>query len=126
MNTLTEACSPDDEDCLEVVPTTRYYDLDAIDLSVVELIGSTASPDDPEGSGSGDGFQEDSEAVCKEIFERPTKEPIDVIDGIDGDGKDDEVTVQEFSGAAKVASPSGLAVIALTLLALVWGHCWSS
>ena len=50
LNAVTGICSSDDEDCLEVVDTTMYYNLDAIDLSLVEVAETTASPgDDIEG-----------------------------------------------------------------------------
>ena len=109
-----------------VVPTDRYYDLDAIDLSSVQ---ATASPD-LEGSGSGDGMQTNEEACSLEAS--PTKRPVDV-------GRTDEIVVVEGSGdfeetstdgktsaAVKGVSPSGLAVVLSTALALALASLRSS
>ncbi len=57
LNTLTGTCGMDDEDCMEVTPTTRYYDLDAIDLSSVVLSRGSGES----GSGSGEDSDDDSE-----------------------------------------------------------------
>ena len=56
LEALTGACSLDDEDCVEVAPTNRYYDLDAIDLSSVDL-----SQGSGRGSGSDDNMDDDFE-----------------------------------------------------------------
>ncbi len=128
LNALTNMCSADDEDCLEVVPTTRYYDLDAIDLSAIQVVQATAAPEEIEISGSGEGptaMVDEGEACLVEV---PTSNPVDV--GVGGGGTENEVTAkieddEDFS-AGRGLSPSGLAVVVLSMLALAWGYIWSS
>ena len=51
LTSITSRCSRDDEDCIEVQDTNRYYDFDSIDLSLV-------SNEEMSGSGSGDNNDE--------------------------------------------------------------------
>ena len=118
MRSLTESCSLDDEDCLEVVPTTTYYDLDAIDLSVVEVSETTQSPDDlEESSGSGDM----EENLCREPIPpttppNPNSNPVPgkpggVVDTTDDDGG--------FGGAEKAVGSSLVLAMSLLLLTVI-------
>ena len=127
LSALTGMCSMDDEDCLEVVPTTTYYNLNAIDLSQVELVETTASPDEEiEVSGSGEGFPvDDDDDVCSV---NPTVPEISKTEsGVNVGSSTDSVNVQNTSASKRGASlPSSAAVIALTVVALAWGHLTSS
>ena len=62
MNSLTGTCSSDDEDCIDPPPTTLYYDLDAIDLTLGEPT-STAQPTEESGVVSGSGEDD----ICQPV-----------------------------------------------------------
>ncbi len=128
LNAVTGICSSDDEDCLEVVDTTMYYNLDAIDLSLVEVVETTASPgDDIEGSGSGGGFPVgngvDACSVEPSTPDTPRTDDGVIVDDV----RTEDANGQNVSAGGKEASlPSSLSIVALTVIALVWGHLTSS
>lgn len=85
MASITSQCSHDDEDCLEVQPTTHYYDLDSIDLSSVSLTDSDDS-DNGEDGGSGSGDPCRFETPTTTQVSVPTSGPGSEVTGPGGDG----------------------------------------
>lgn len=61
MNSLTDTCSSDDEDCIDPPPTSLYYDLDTIDLTLGESALPTEEAEMVSGSGT------DGDDVCQPV-----------------------------------------------------------
>ena len=64
LNSLSGACSEDDEDCVEVPPTTQYYNLDAIDFSSVDVDRGSGSGGGGSGDADGDSNESPTSAAC--------------------------------------------------------------